>query len=287
MDPDQSLYPQSPQPIGRVLDAGFRLFRAGFGAVLPLSMLISLLMSLPKFAGSAAESAGSEFWEPASWVLLIVVLPLYLAGYQGTVVALDAVARGAPVPSLLECFVIGLKRLGASVVGLLLYGLVVGVGLVLILIVAPIVNLNLYGSVVALGLVLLVPGQILMISLGFVLTYVALEQRSPFDSLKASRALVRGHWWRTATIATVAGLLFYLPDVLRELVEGVASTAAGASGKNVSDPEFAPAIALALTLLLAAVSGLLLPLLNAIMLAQFNDLKLRRSGSDLLARATA
>lgn len=266
MESDQGLYLPAPQSVGRVLDAGFRLFRAGFMTVLPLSIANSLIINLPQFAQVLIGTQGASILAASAVLALyLVCAALYLAGFLGLLVAQDAIARGAPAPSLTQCFSIGFGRFWTALGAGALYVLALLIGFVL----------------------LVVPGLILMISLGLVWTLVALERQGAIESLKASHHLVWGHWWRTSAVFMVAILVYYIPSLLVGSIIGFIA----ASSEVAAEVEGLPGVNLVTLLVLVSaqtvVSALLLPLLNAISLAQFNDLKLRRSGSDLLARASA
>lgn len=267
MDPeDRNLYPQSPQSVGRVLDAGFRLFRASFRSVLVLSMTLSTLINLPQVAQlMGSPEQGSTASESLALAFVLVCVPLYLAGYMGMMVALDAVARGAPVPGFKDCFSAGLNRLLTGVGAMALY-----------------VVILLFGF-----LLLVIPGLVLMISMGFSLILIVLERRGAVESLRASHALVWGHWWRTAAVLTVGGLLYYLPSLLVGGVLGFVLAVADGNPVVEGAAEIDPLVMAGVLATQILVAGLMLPLLNAVTLVQFHDLKLRRSGSDLLARASA
>ncbi|MGQ0618703.1 MAG: hypothetical protein ACT4QA_02115 [Panacagrimonas sp.] len=266
MESDQSLYPQSPQPVGRVLDAGFQIFRTGFKAVLPLSVVTSVLINLPQFAQAAAGGAeGSMVLAVAVLVLFVGGILLYLAGDMGMLVALDRIARGGPAPSLAELFGIGLRRLAPGLGATVLYMLAVTLGLLL----------------------LLIPGLILMISLAMVWPYLVVDRRGVVESLKASHTLIWGHWWRTTAVFTVAVLIYYIPMLLIGSIIGFIAATSEVAGAVQGSPALNIATLLIAVLSQTLVTALLMPLLNAIIMVQFNDLKLRRSGSDLLARASA
>src|SRR5690606_20244327 len=95
--------------------------------------------------------------------------------------------------------------------------------------------------------------------------------------LARSGSLVRGNWFRAATTLTVGTILW----MVLYIVAGFLGEVAGAP---FGDGLIGFFIAQAVTLL---ASGLVLPFLAALSLAIYYDLKLRREGGDLLARAQA
>jgi hypothetical protein len=264
-----ALYFDSPQDLGRTLDNGFAIYRASVKPLLLLSFLTAAIINLPSVINYALVGFGGATTGAMTIVTSVIPLVgvvLYLAGYVGLVVSQDAIARGAEMPALGEAFNVGFRRLWPVILMALALMLLVMIGFVL----------------------LVVPGVILSVSLGFGIYLVALDGAGPLEALQRSHKLVWGQWWRTMVVITVAVLLYGLPLMLIGGIVGFTM----AMGEGISASGDSPAEKLAtLTLAMAAVqivtSGLLMPLMNGFMLAQLNDLKLRKSGADLLARAPA
>ena len=264
-----SLYPQTPQSIGQVLDSGFGIYRRIFKQVFPASLLVAILSQAPQLA---QLFGANEVKPPLATVLVLVALLLawlyvYLSIYNGWLIAMDAAAQGKPMPGTADLFRTGRPRVGAALIGGLLYGLFVAIGCIL----------------------LVVPGIYLMTALVFFWYFVVLDGMSGGESLSASRALVKGHWWRTTTVITVAGLIYF---VVLMLILGIAGlvfgvSAAGFPADADKIKEAAPRVELGLLVVQVAISSVLLPMWNAVMLVLFRDLKLRKSGTDLAARAAA
>jgi hypothetical protein len=178
--------------------------------------------------------------------------------YAALMARIDAVARGAPI-SLGQALSLGLQRMPAMILSGILVAVVAFIGLCL----------------------LVIPGLIVIVWLLFTPFAVVIERRGPIESLSYSRAIVRGHWWRTAALVTVIGIVL----MVVYLLFGV-----GISIAVISDPAAASAgeVPWYVTLLVApALSAVIAPLFYALMLAIFYDLRLRHEGGDLAARIAA
>jgi len=251
--------PNAPQSIGGVLDSGFKLYRESLSQAYLLAAIGALVTApvnlLQPYVARTTVTA-SLVGMIGLGVIAMVVVAIVL--YAALIARIDAAARGAPI-SLGEALSLGLKRMPA----MFLSGFVVGI-------------------VVAIGFVLLViPGLIFMIWLVFAPFAVVLERRGPLASLSYSRAIVRGHWWRTAVLLTIIGIVLmvvYLIFAVAISIPLIADPAAAAEGQ----------VPWYVTLILGPVlSAVIAPLTYSLMLAIFYDLRLRHEGGDLAARIAA
>jgi hypothetical protein len=119
-------------------------------------------------------------------------------------------------------------------------------------------------------LLLLVPGIILSLSLLFHINFIVLDAKKAYGSLKASYALVKGSWWRTAGVLTVPMVLLLLFYFILMMLLGFIVKFAGIDG-----------IAELIINLFSIAST---PFFLTVLYVQFHDLKLRKSGADLAAR---
>lgn len=255
-----SLLHQEPQTIGKVVDSGLRLFRAGFRQVLGLSVLAAVVLAIsdPTLSGMA----GLASWQ--SGVLYVAGILLYFACYLGITRMLADIARGETPEGMGSYVRLGLSRLGPAVVFFLLYFLAIAVGLVL----------------------LVIPGVILMGSLMLGMYIIVLEDQGGLAALKRSHQLVWGNWWRTMAIVTVA-MLIYAAGAMAIGAIGVAVAAGGGISLGQSPEETASALVAVIVVLNAALSIVFSPLLISVMVALYHDLKLRKEGGDLAARIEA
>lgn len=264
-----SLYPQAPQTVGKVLDSGLSLYRQVLKPLLPLSLLAALLAQLPQLAPfmivGAGGSGGALTSALGMFVGFIVWLVVYLALYSGWLRSMDGLAHGKPALSARQAFAAGFGKVGSVLGATFLFALAVVLGLVLFVI----------------------PGLILITSLFFYWFLIMLEDRPAFAALKESHRLVWGNWWRTATVLTVGGAIY---AVGLFVVGGLAGALVGI-GFSGPDPEDLQAGIGGAMLFYFAVqvvlNALLAPMWTAMMLVQFRDLQLRKSGADLAARAAA
>jgi hypothetical protein len=137
----------------------------------------------------------------------------------------------------------------------------------------------LWSLALVLGLVLLViPGIIVAITLSLVWCGVVLENLGPVNALKRSHHLVwPGEWWRTFVIVSVpmvilftAILALYIPlEFIKDLVR---SNTVMSVIQNIGE---------------VIIYTLTTPMLYAVLIALYHDLKLRREGSDLFRRIEA
>jgi uncharacterized membrane protein len=166
---------------------------------------------------------------------------------------LGAVTQGMPI-GLGVALIRGLKVFFPLLLATILYVLAVTVGMVL----------------------LIIPGLILMLSLIFYSYAIVLDGEGPIASLKTSHRLVWGNWWRTAVVLTVAVLIVYVLMIgatlpLTFLLIG-------------SEPTTMLSL---IELIMNLVYALLTPLILAMFIVIYQDLKVRKGGLDLAARIEA
>jgi heme/copper-type cytochrome/quinol oxidase subunit 2 len=248
--------PQEPQPIGKVLDTAFKLYREAFKHVLPLAALYAVVTQLPNMVASRVPMAAAD--SSIAGMVSIAVLAGLIFGvvlYAALIHAIDRVAHGEQQP------------LGASIARA--FGkLVPLLGVIILTLLA-----------VTTGVILLViPGLIVMLTLMLGSALVMLEDRRVFEALGRSHRLVWGDWWRTLAELTVIGLIYIIPFIL---VGGVVGGAVGLTGNAQASQSLVADLAL------MVVQMLLIPLMVAGYLAIFYDRCLRKEGSDLEARLSA
>lgn len=264
-----SLYPQAPQTIGRVLDSGLSLFKHVFKAILPLSIIVGIVAQVPQLLpflvgglmqpGAAPGAAVGV----AGVVGFIVWFIVYMALYGGWIKSMDALARGQPAFGAGQALSFGFGKVGSIIGASLLFGLAVMIGMVL----------------------LVIPGVILMTSLFFYGYLIILEDRTAVAALKESHRLVWGNWWRTATVFFIGGIIYAVGMLV---IGGIAGVIIGIGFAGPGPEQVAAGFSLTTLVYFVvqvALNALLLPMWTAMMLVQFRDLQLRKSGADLAARA--
>ncbi|POZ53263.1 hypothetical protein [Methylovulum psychrotolerans] len=260
-----------PVSLAKILDISIKLYVASFTKWISFSTVLGLLSlgfnwfirqhTLPGMAGAAALA------EVAPWFfgIMVAVVVCSAAGYAAIIYRLDNAAHQRQ-DSFMEALQLGIRKTPSIVLATFLYMLAVGIGMLLLLVPAGLLRLSLGVGT----LLLLVPGIILSLSLLFYVNFIVLDAKRAYESLKASYALVKGNWWRTAgglTVPTVLLSLFYF-ILMRSL--GFIVKFAGIDG-----------IAELIINLFSIAST---PFFLTVIYVQFHDLKLRKSGADLAAR---
>jgi hypothetical protein len=252
--------PTSPQSIGQVLDGSFRLTATAFGR----SWILALFAGLSAYAASVYQfTRGASFEEALTapqdaiyWTLYVLGLIGSILFYSAIYLRIDEIASGSTGgPGVLPT---ALRKLPLLIVLIVLNMLALLVGFVL----------------------LIVPGMILIVSLMLATPILLLENKGPIDSLTSSHKLVWGHWWRTAAILTVGGIIIFVLYIILGIV-------AAAVAPLVSGGEAAVAAVISMFIVLALAGVLISPFVCAMVLNIYWDLKLRKEGGDLAARAEA
>jgi len=263
--------PTAPRPIGGVLDDAFGLYRATFKRCWLLALIsgvVSAALSLYQTAnlralpaptsshGMAALINGMQTLKqaPHSTLASLTSVLVYLVMRAAIVARQHAAATGVE-DSISSALGVGLRRLPSAIGAGIVWGILIVVGFML----------------------LLIPGIWLwgMFQLWFVALVV--EQLGPIKALGRSWRLVEGNWWRTTALVTVALVIIVILSSgvgMAGVWFGYAASHGGGLGT----------LLLATQLVSAAIQVVTTPLLMAVMLSMYYDLKLRREGGDLAAR---
>jgi hypothetical protein len=249
----------APQSIGGVLDAGFRLFKAS----LAQTFLLAALGALSYVPLGLLDPASGVHLDDTGVIVAVALGVLALIAFgvatSGAIIArIDAIARGRAL-SLQQALAVGVRRGPALFAASACYGLAV-----------------LAGTILA-----LVPGLLFMISLAFAPYASVTEGLGAFASLRYSRQLVRGHWWRTAGLLTVISIVVFAIFAMLAVVVGIVAAVTTEFAATGVVPWY---FQLTLSPLLSAVAT---PLLYAMLMAVYRDLKLRHEGADLAQRIAA
>lgn len=254
-----SVLPTSPQPIGKVLDTAFKLYRASLKPVLPLSALYALLSQLPQVIGSVSSGSNSGQLAPSLGVavLLAVIVGavVSVALYAALIDAIHRIARGRHGPLGISV-ARGFRKVLPVIGAIILVTLAVMGGMIL----------------------LVIPGIILMITLVLTIPAIIVEDCGVIEAIRRSHRLVWGDWWRTLGELTVIGIIYFIPLFL---ISAVIGAVAGLTGTMANGG------GLSVDLAVIILNTLLAPLLAAGFIAIFYDRRLRKEGSDLEARLSA
>jgi len=279
--------PTAPRSVGGVVDDAIRLYRGAFAKSWPLALCAELLIAVPllviqlRMRGAPpgnSQAMLAAMSSPTIWLSYLIMTVITFGFYNALVVQADAfaAARAAPfgrslatgfrlLPRMVLLVILIFAALGlAAAIAAILFTLLRVPG-------APFVRLAV-GVAIAL-IALYAWGRAFLANIALVV-----EDAGVFKSLGISWTLIKDHWWRTASIYTMAiilALVFYL----------VLGFLSGFVIVMLHD-SFGPATAL--NQLISIVAGtLLMPFYPAVLLAIYYDLKLRKEGTDLAGRVDA
>jgi hypothetical protein len=256
--------PSAPRTIGGVLDDAIRLYRQSFAGIWPISLAAAVIVSLPSLALQVklerAKAAGGQavldMLHSSGYLLTnLVLVVLYVVLYGALIAGLDDFAEHGQASAgnaFGTAFTLLPKLVGAT----LLLWIALAVGFML----------------------LIIPG--IYLSGVFMLNLVALvvERAGVIESFSVSQRLIKGNWWRSVTILTIASIMMLVFVYVGGLIGGLI---AGLVGFGTSGAMLGGAI------IGVALNVFLLPLVPCCLLSIYFDLKLRHEGGDLSARVDA
>jgi len=298
--------PSAPLSIGGVLDDWIRLFRSSLGACWALALLAAVAGAIVQFTltpdlatpGLSSYLQYLQYWSTlrAPTVLLtdIVYWLVLLVLYGALLAQQAAMVRGEEPFSFGKALSKGLNRVPHLVLGFVLLILIlmaifipIGIGAAILLpALRGTAGASALGMLIAvLGITAVVIAAIyLMVRLQLWMAIVFAENLGGATALGRSWDLVKGHWWRVASIGFVAGVVIWIFELA---VGTVIAAVVGFMGVHGTSPD----LLIRRLQLIGAVGGLAriltMPLLTAVWLAIYHDLILRREGGDLAARAEA
>lgn len=276
--------PDAPQTIGGVLDSGLRLFKASFSRTVGLAAFFALPLALPNLLNPAIGGGGfspdaaattPDLLPAGYFVAMIVGMFISLYGFLAVLARMHAVEVGQPsgFGVALRC---ALRRFPATLVFMLLYVVVILLGFAVFggmfgLIVTQNLTLLILLSPLALGALILV--FVLAIYWYFAPPLIVTQGMGPFRAMKRSLHLVRGNWWRSAIVITLATLIWSALGAIAGLLN--AANMFSEAGRWMSG------LAFIFDVLSQGFGALFM---SAASLALLHDLTLRRGGADLAER---
>jgi hypothetical protein len=302
--------PNVPRSIGGVLDDTMQLYKASFSkcwlpavlaAVLATALGVYQLTFLPAppgARGSGLEAIFAQSVSSSPLSTLVSLLTVLIEGmFYGTLIhIISAVTRGES-PQFGTSFSAMLRRLPAMIGASLTVGVIVLAGFVIAFMPFIVVAAGApsgatiaqlaarAGGAILLCLVLMIPLLYVMLRLQLFIVPLISESRGPWQSIAASWRLVGGNWWRTSTAVFVMGIVLYvLLIVVLAVSGGIAVMVAGL-------PRGTSQVFGATVVVGMVVGGVIrivsTPLLAALYVVLYQDLQLRKGGTDLEARLGA
>ena len=246
-----------PQTISKTLDSSFKLYFSGLKDVYLLSLVASIVMTLPNFFNPSLNEDPTQIDFSMFGIFFLWFIPMYLLYFMlGTAVYERLAFLNTPhAPSLGESLQDGLKGLLPVCLATIFYVAAIGLGTIL----------------------LIIPGIYLALSLILYWPAIVLEGHGPIAALKQSHQLIRGNWFRSFTVISIPTLFYVLAGFSHGFIAGFAS-AVSDSGTSVESA--LNTLQFIMTPLYAAIT----PLYFAATIVLYRDLTLRKKGSDLEAR---
>jgi hypothetical protein len=263
--------PTTPRSIGGVFDDAIRMWRNFGPGVWLLACALELATAVPSLVWqmrvmprvadsiqdplaaledplTASQNSLAALHVPSSvWLLTLLGIATYLVFYVALIVSINGVASARTVSTgaAIGC---GIKKLPSAVL----------LGVLIV-------------CIVLLGLLLLlVPGLYWAGTLSLAFIALGVEDTGVSQSMAVSRGLIKGHWWRAATLISYIFLIASVAYLVVLLVNGLIFLGLGAAG---------PATTVVSQVIGVAVGTLLTPLYFAVYVALYYDLKLRKAAA--------
>ena len=255
--------PNAPRSIGGVFEDAVRIYKATGRGAWVLAFILELAAAVPVLAWQlhfmpaladslqdpleAAAKLAALPSSPAVWLLTLIAMPIYLIFYNALIANSDWVATGRPAPPG-KAIAVGLRTLPRTLLLGVLVTCIVAVGFVL----------------------LLVPGIYWAGTLQLAFVAVIIDDTNVSESMAVSRDLIKGHWWRAATLISYVVIIELIAYFAASLITGIAVFLLGADGS---------AAAAVSQLFSLAIGMLIAPLNAAVYVAMYHDLKRRKASA--------
>lgn len=280
----------APQGIGRNLDTGFRLLFAGIGPaalLLVIMIVIDAILFVAMGSSFFVMMAQVENRQPPTGgfglaiLFIFLITIIYLLCNNAMTAKYGAIAYEREM-SLGSAIATGARKIVPVLVYGILYMIVVAVSSAPLAILMGV--LQPHGILAAVIVVLgIIPPMILGLSLYMGPYLIIIDNRGIFESLSASHRLVWGNWWRTALYITIILIIMlavmFAIQFTFGLVIGLVANVGPANG-NMS-------FMIVLQVINQLVSMVFMPVVIALLIPYFHDLKLRTEGGDLATRISA
>lgn len=280
----------APQGIGRNLDNGFRLLFAGIGpAALLLLIMIVIDAVLFVVMGSSFFIMMSQMEKgqmPTSGMGMVVVFLLLLTIvnmlFNNAMISKYGAIAYNQEKSLGSALATGARKILPVLVYGILYAIVLGVSsLPLAILMAALQPTGILAAVIViLGII---PPMILGLSLYLGPYLIIIDDRGIFESLTASHKLVWGNWWRTLLYITIMILILLAVVIAIQFTFGLITALLVHAGPNNGNMSYL----IVMQVVNQLVSLIFMPVMVALLIPYFHDLKLRKEGGDLAGRINA
>jgi hypothetical protein len=273
------IQPTAPRAIGGVIDDAIKLYRASFRTCWPLALIASLVSAatvvylFSRFPAIATVRDPAQLWQLVQapsvwgWYLVLSIASLVLLG--AIIACQNALAAGAAPMSVGQALGAAFACLHWQLLAILLWLLYFSLAGVIV--VANLsVPMKILGVLAWAVFAIYLWGRLQL----WVVALFA-EHAGTLQAMRISWDLIRGHWWRAATILTVGIIIVLVITVIFSSLGGVVLV------MFRLDPM---SLILGNQLIAAAERIFVTSMIPALMVAMYHDFKLRREGGDLAAR---
>lgn len=276
----QPLYPPAgPQSIGQVLDSAFRIFQVSLVRCLLYGALSMIAGQLPNIyfiaAGKPLRAFGGG--DPLWIALYAVGAILTMMMFTALLLRQRDIATGVRRSTGIE--ISDAIRRVPGFLGLALLGLLIcGIGPFLIGLVYAFAGASATGYLMigVLSILMIVPLVYLMTPLTLATPALLLDNKGPAQAIQYCLRIIKGSWWRTTTIFTVALVVIVVFYAVATVIIGMVLSLVGAADLA--------AVTAATGAVYVVLGGLGMPFFSAIIIATYGELKVRREGVDLERR---
>jgi hypothetical protein len=271
--------PTAPRAIGGVIDDAIKLYRASFRTCWPLALIASVISAttilylFSRFPAIATMRDPAQLWQLVKapsvwgWYLILSVASLVLLG--AIIACQNALAANKAPMSVGQALAAAFARLHWQLLAILLWAIYLGSVAAIMLAPVP-------AAMKVLGfLAWLIFGIYLWGRLQLWVVALFAEDAGTFQAMGVSWDLIRGHWWRAATILTVGIIIVMVIMMVFGFVGGLVFV------MFRLDPM---SLIIGNQLIVAAERVFVTSMIPALLVAMYYDFKLRREGGDLAAR---
>lgn len=271
--------PAAPRAIGGVIDDAIKLYRASFRTCWPIALIASVISAatvlyiVSRFPAIATVRDPAQLWRlvqaPSIWGWYLILSIASLVLFGAIIACQNALAAGTTALTVGQSLAAAFARLHWQLLAILLGVLYVGSVGVLMLMPLP-AALKVLGA-----LAWLIFGIYLWGRLQLWVVALFAEPAGTLRAMAVSWDLVKGHWWRAATILTVGIIIVLVITMIFGFLGGLVFV------MFRLDPM---SLIIGNQLIGAAERVFVTSMLPALMVAMYYDFKLRREGGDLAAR---
>src|SRR5580658_6964746 len=267
--------PTAPRSIREVFNQAIRIYKGTGRSTWMLALALELVATAPwffwqRFTPALSDNLLSDnllsdsledtlaaltasLSSPAVWLIVLIAIPIYVIIYNALIANINGIATGRAVAAG-EAVGVGVRLLPRTLLLGLLFGFIVAAGLLL----------------------LLVPGIYWAGTLLLAFVALVVDDAGISQSMTRSRNLIKGHWWRAATLVSYVVVIDLLAYLAVTLITGALALVFGA-GATVT---FAVSQLLSL-----ATDVAVAPLYVAEYVAMYYDLASREAAERNMAKA--